>query len=259
MTYSHILYAVTDGVAHVRLNDPATLNSISRAMGHELRDAVDRAGGEARAVLLSGEGRGFSSGANLTDGSIDVGDPQRDIGERLEAVYNPLMRAIRDCPRPVVSAVRGAAAGVGCSLALAADLVVAAEDAYFLMAFARIGLVPDGGSTWLLARGVGRVRAMEMMLLGEKLPAPKALEWGLVNRVVPEAEVDGAAHALARRLADGPAALGHTRRIAWAADAGFEAALDAERAAQRDAGRTADFAEGVAAFLAKRPARFAGR
>jgi 2-(1,2-epoxy-1,2-dihydrophenyl)acetyl-CoA isomerase len=167
---------------------------------------------------------------------------------------------MREMPVPLVTAVNGAAAGVGCSLALLGDLIVAGESAYFLQAFRRIGLVPDGGSTYLLPRAIGKARAMEMALLGEKVGAAKALEWGLINRCVPDAELMGEAMALARALADGPASLGLTRQLLWGSlDADWPAQLHRERLAQKTAGKTEDFAEGVGAFLAKRPAAFKGR
>ncbi len=156
--------------------------------------------------------------------------------------------------------MNGAAAGVGCSLALLGDLIVAAESAYFLQAFRRIGLVPDGGSTYLLPRMIGKARAMEMALLGDRIPAAQALEWGLVNRVVPDAELMSSAMALAQALATGPASLGLSRQILWASmDSDWAAQLHRERLAQRTAGKTEDFVEGVGAFLAKRPAQFTGR
>ena len=249
-------------VAIIRLNDPATLNALSVELMEALHEAVRAAGagqGGARAMLLCGSGRGFCSGANLAaDGRNEPGP--RDAGLPLEAHINPLMRTLRDLPIPWISAVQGAAAGVGASLALAADLIVAGESAYFLQAFRRIGLVPDGGATWLLSQAVGRVRAMELMLLGEKLPADKARAWGLINRVVPDADLQSTALGLAAELAAGPTrALALIRRAAWAATASdLEGALQTERAFQTEAGHTADFAEGVAAFFEKRPARFTG-
>lgn len=248
-------------VAVIRLNDPATLNAVTLATIEEIGAALDEITGSARAMVLTGAGRAFCSGANLSGGmGGGPSDGLPDAGRSLETHINPLMLRLRDLPFPWVSAVKGSAAGVGCSLALAADLVVAGESAFFLQAFARIGLVPDGGSSWLLAKGVGRARAMEMMLLGERIPAAKALEWGMINRLVPDEQVMPTALDLAKALAAGPTqSLAMIRRMAWsAADASFEDAIATERKNQRDAGRTADHREGVAAFLAKRPARFTG-
>jgi 2-(1,2-epoxy-1,2-dihydrophenyl)acetyl-CoA isomerase len=254
-------YGVADGVATVRLNDPATLNALTTEVTDALHEAARRAGREARAMKLCGAGRGFCSGWNLGTTSPGGDGEQFDAGRALENHVNPLMRTLRDLPIPWIAAVGGAAAGVGASLALSADLIVAGESAYFLQAFRRIGLVPDGGATWLLAKAAGRARAMELMLLGEKLPAAKALEWGLINRVVGDADVLAVAGALAGELAAGPTlALGLIRRAAWVATAAdFDTALNTERAMQTDAGGTEDFREGVMAFFEKRPARFKGK
>lgn len=246
-------------VGVLRLNDPAVLNAVSVAMLDEFGPALDALLETSRAIIVTGEGRAFCSGANLAGGMSEPG-PAADFGLELETHVNPLMTRLRDLPVPWISAVRGAAAGVGCSLALAADMVVASDTAYFLQAFSRIGLVPDGGSSHLVARAIGRVRAMEMMLLGERIPAARALEWGLVNRVVDNAALEGAAFELADRLANGPASLGQIRRIVWnAVDAPWDDALAMERREQATAGRTADCAEGINAFLEKRPAAFEGR
>jgi 2-(1,2-epoxy-1,2-dihydrophenyl)acetyl-CoA isomerase len=245
-------------VAIIRLNDPATLNALTMELVDTLHDAVREETKTARAMLLCGAGRSFCSGANLAATGPQAGP--RDAGLSLENHINPLMRTLRDLPIPWIAAVQGAAAGVGASLALAADLIIATESAYFLQAFRRIGLVPDGGATWLLSQAVGRVRAMELMLLGEKLPADKARAWGLINRVVPDDELQTAALAIATDLAAGPTrALGLIRRAAWAATAGdLDHALHTERTLQTEAGQTGDFAEGVRAFFEKRPARFTG-
>lgn len=259
---SKVRYALEDGVAVLTLNDPATMNAAGLDLAQELAGAVGRAVGEARAVIITGEGRGFCSGANLAGGGPAArteSDGALDAGAALESTYNPLISSLRDLPVPLVTAVNGAAAGVGCSLALMGDLIVAAESAYFLQAFRRIGLVPDGGSTYLLPRMIGRTRAMEMMLLGEKVPAAKALEWGMVNRVVPDADLLTTAMALARELANGPKAISMIRRIGWASlDNDWKDQLHLERLTQRDAGLTEDFKEGVSAFLQKRPAKFQG-
>lgn len=254
---------VAERIATVTLDDPPTLNACGVDTAEALHGIVRAIGAgehDVGAVVLTGAGRAFSSGANLTGSPAMSGQEPADLGRGLEAAYNPLMTALRDLPVPLVTAVNGAAAGIGCSLALMGDLIVAGESAYFLQAFRRIGLVPDGGATWMLPRMIGRARAMEMTLLGEKVPAATALEWGLVNKVVPDAELMAAAMDYARKLADGPASLGLTRRLVWAAEsAGWEEQLRAEREAQALAGRTGDFVEGVQAFFQKRPARFTGR
>ena len=258
-----VRFEVEDRVALITLDDPATLNACGTDVAAKLHDAlrrIDSGQDGVRAVILTGAGRGFSSGANLSSSPAAGGESAPDLGMGLEAVYNPLMTALRDLSVPLVTAVNGAAAGIGCSIALMGDLIVAAESAYFLQAFRRIGLVPDGGATWLLPRVIGKARAMEMTLLGDKLDAATALQWGLVNRVVADAELMTAARDLARRLADGPASLGLTRRLVWAGmTADWEAQLGAEREGQREAGKTADFVEGVQAFFQKRPATFTGR
>lgn len=266
MSYQKIKVAREGAITVITLADPGTMNAAGMDLAAELLDAFKKAavGDEAaRAIILTGEGRGFCSGANLQagpgGGKLD-GDGKPDAGAGLETVYNPLVTYMREMPVPIVTAVNGAAAGVGCSLALLGDLIVAAESAYFLQAFRRIGLVPDGGSTYLLPRMIGKARAMEMALLGEKVPAAQALEWGLVNRVVADADLMPTAKGLARALADGPASLGLSRQTLWASmDSDWAAQLHRERQAQRTAGKTEDFREGVAAFLAKRPAQFTGR
>ncbi len=265
MEYQKLKVETVDGVAVVTLSDPSTLNAAGVELVQELSDALKRivAGGTARAVVLTGEGRGFCSGANLSGGGaagrLDV-DGKPDAGGGLETIYNPLVNLVREFPMPIVTAVNGAAAGVGCSLALMGDIIVAGESAYFLQAFRRIGLVPDGGSTYLLPRLVGKARAMEMALLGEKIAAPKALEWGLINRCVPDAELMPTAMAIAVELSNGPKALASIRKIMWdSMDASWTEQLQAERIAQKAAGKTDDFVEGVTAFLQKRPAKFQGR
>jgi 2-(1,2-epoxy-1,2-dihydrophenyl)acetyl-CoA isomerase len=256
-----VKYEQDGAVAIVTMSDPATLNAIAVDMTEELVTAFERAVNEARCVVLTGEGRAFSSGANLASGAPPVdADGQPDLGGRLEVTFNPFVTMLRDLPIPYVSAVNGAAAGIGCSFALLADLIVAGESAYFLQAFRRIGLVPDGSATYHLPRMVGRARAMEMMLLGERLPAKTALEWGLINRCVPDGELMSTAKALASELANGPTkTLGMIRRLAWASlDNSWSEQIQAERQAQRAAGRTEDFREGVQAFFQKRAANFKG-
>jgi 2-(1,2-epoxy-1,2-dihydrophenyl)acetyl-CoA isomerase len=252
-------YALDDAVATITLDDPATLNAASLETTVALREALERAGEEARCTILTGAGRGFCSGADLS-GDIEI-KGELDLGLGLETHYHPLIGAMRRHPHPLITAVNGAAAGVGCSIALLGDLVLCAESAYFLQAFRHIGLVPDGGSTYLLPRLIGRARAMEMVLLGDRVGAAEALDWGLCNRVVPDEALLSTARELATALSRGPTrALALGRRLIWeSADRGFDAQLHAEREAQAEAGRTADFREGVRAFREKRKARFEGR
>jgi 2-(1,2-epoxy-1,2-dihydrophenyl)acetyl-CoA isomerase len=267
MSYQKITVAHEGDVAVITLADPATMNAAGLDTAGELMSALKAAvmgQKPARAILLTGEGRGFCSGANLQPGGAGAravdGDGKPDAGAALETVYNPLVTYMREMPVPLVTAVNGAAAGVGCSLALLGDLIVAGESAYFLQAFRRIGLVPDGCSTYLLPRAIGRARAMEMALLGERVSAAQALEWGMINRVVPDIELMPTAMALATALASGPASLGLSRQILWASlDADWAEQLHRERLAQKTAGKTADFAEGVGAFVATRPAVFSGQ
>lgn len=259
-TASKVKTEVRDRIGIITLSDPSTLNAAGLELVTELQAAMEGFfyDDAVRAIVVTGEGRGFCSGANLSGGRVAAAAPGPN--QSLIRMFNPLMSAIRKSPKPIVSAVNGVAAGVGVSIALAGDLVVAAESAYFLLAFRRIGLVPDGGATWMLPRLVGKARAMELMLLGEKLPAATALDWGLINRCVPDADVMKTALELAGALANGPASLGMTRNLVWEAlDAEWHLQLEAEAYAQGDAGRTADAAEGVMAFVEKRPAQFTGR
>lgn len=255
--------SVDAGVGIITLSDPDTLNAAGVDLTKELTASFDDLAydDKVRAIVITGEGRGFCSGANLSGGRVGGGAQPTDGPNRgLLGAYNPFISAVRRSPKPVVSAVNGVAAGIGVSIALAADLAVAAESAYFLLAFRRIGLVPDGGATWLLPRLVGKARAMELMLLGEKLPAKTAAEWGLINKCVPDAELMDAAMQYARALADGPASLGLTRGLVWdALDAAWHEQLEAEAYAQGAAQRTSDAHEGVTAFTEKRPAKFTGR
>ena len=261
MPYSKLIFEQRGDVAVIRLNEPKTLNAITPTMLEELDSAIDAAASVSRAILLTAEGRAFSSGANLADGTLSEEDAApEDAGALLETHVNPLITKLKALPIPWISAVPGPAVGVGSSIALAADLIIAGESAYFLQAFSRIGLVPDGGATWLLTRAAGRVRAMELMLLGDRLPARTALEWGLISRVVPDADLEASAMATAEALAAGPTkAFGLIRSLSWsAADAGLEEMLAAERGAQRAAGQCSDAREGISAFVEKRPPQFSG-
>jgi 2-(1,2-epoxy-1,2-dihydrophenyl)acetyl-CoA isomerase len=259
MDFQHITLAQSPAaVATLTLNRPDSLNALNAAMLDEMRAAVESlADSGARALLLTGAGRGFSSGADLASG----GGLPDDVGAALEAHFNPLVEALFALPLPVVAAVNGPCAGAGCSLALAADLVIAGRSAYFLQAFINIGLIPDAGATWLLPRLAGRARAMEMMMLGERISAEKAADWGLISRVVEDEDLETEAVALATRLAQGPTiAYGLLRRLARNAEQlGLTDALMAERIAQRDAGRTDDFKAAVIAFLQKQKPTFDGR
>jgi 2-(1,2-epoxy-1,2-dihydrophenyl)acetyl-CoA isomerase len=253
----------TDGpAARILLNRPDALNAWNEQFGRDLLDAVTIVAedGSLRAVLITGAGRGFSSGADLKEqrSTTDAGVP--DLGTRLEEIYHPIITGLREMPKPVVAAVNGPAVGIGCSLALAADLIVAAESAYFLLAFVNIGLVPDGGSTAFLPARVGYARAAEMAMLGERVPAEQALDWGLVNRVVPDGELDSVSGELLERLANGPTRsyAGAKRLLNRRMYADLEGQLEAEANAQREQGSSKDFVEGVMAFVEKRPPNFTG-
>jgi len=259
MEFNRAKLDIEGPVGILTLNHPEVMNAVSPEMLSGLMqaiDAIEDVKNGLRCVVMTGAGRGFCAGANLQPGS----GGSRDAGLVLETLYHPFLRRLRELPLPLVTAVNGAAAGVGMSFALMGDLVLCARSAYFLQAFRRIGLVPDGGSTWILPRLVGKARAMELSLLGERLPAEMALEWGLVNRVVDDAELIDKAKDLARDLAEGPTvALGLIRRLYWeSAGNSYEEQLNLERQMQRKAGNTADFREGVRAFLEKRPAKFKG-
>lgn len=260
MTYQHILAKTHGDVLVLTLNRPDRLNAAPPALFDELREALATLNG-ARAVMIAGAGRAFCSGADVGGGALASDDPGEATYAALTEHYNPTMTAIAELAVPVVSAVRGPAAGIGCSLALAADFCVASESAYFLQAFVNIGLVPDGGASWMLPRLIGRARAAEMMLLGERVPAAKALDWGMIHAVVADDALDAAALALATRLAAGPTmALGLMRRaMGRALESDYASAMIAEAEAQRAARGSADSMEGGMAFLQKRKPQFTGR
>jgi 2-(1,2-epoxy-1,2-dihydrophenyl)acetyl-CoA isomerase len=261
MEFERASLEIDRSVAILSMNHPEVLNALSDEMLKGMSDALDALAGSNRPVrclMITGNGRAFSAGANLQ--SRATGPLPRRAGHVLETQYHPFLRRLRELPYPIVTAVNGAAAGAGMSIALMGDLVLCARSAYFLQAFRRIGLVPDCGSTWLLPRLIGRARAMELSLLGERLPAETALTWGLVNRVYDDAALMGEARRLAQELAAGPTvALGLIRRLYWeSSENSHEEQLDLEVRLQRVAGASEDSKEGVQAFLEKRSAKFAG-
>ena len=263
MDYEKVTLEFDEGVAVLRFNAPEVMNAIDGAMLAELQDAVARIvhpSSEARCLLLTGVGRGFCAGANLTDRGRTEGG-ERTAGASLRSGYHPLFFTLRDMDMPMVTAVNGAAAGVGMSFAVMADIVCASKQAFFLQAFANIGLVPDGGATFMLPRLVGWGRAVELSLLAERLPAEQAFDWGLVNRLYDDndALMDGALE-IARKLARGPKSLGMIRKAYWEAwHNDYERQIDLEARLQAEAGRTADHAEGVSAFVQKRNPEFTGK
>jgi 2-(1,2-epoxy-1,2-dihydrophenyl)acetyl-CoA isomerase len=250
--------------ATIVLNRPEALNAWNRRLGEELRAVLAEAAGDAavRAVMVTGAGRAFSSGADLRDILQDDRTPEGhpDVRRVLAERYHPLIAAVREMPKPVLAAVNGPVVGIGLSLALAADLVVARESAYFLLAFVNIGLVPDGGSSLFVPTRVGFARAAEMALLGERIPAPQALEWGLINRVAADDDFEEVADGLLRRLADGPTAsyAGTKRQLNNWLYARMDEQLELEAQVQREMAESSDFVEGVSAFVEKRAARFLG-
>ena len=257
--YQHILSERRGDVLVLTLNHPERLNAAPPALFDDLRMAIGALDG-ARAVLVTGAGRAFCSGADVASGALVSADPAEATFKALVEGYNPGMAAFAALSVPVVTAVRGPAAGVGCSLALAADFCVASETAYFLQAFVNIGLIPDGGASWMLPRLIGRARATEMMMLGEKVPAGKALDWGMIHKVVADDALDAEAFALASRLAAGPTvALGLMRRgLADALESEYAGAMQQEAENQRAARGSSDSAEGGRAFLEKRKPVFTG-
>ncbi len=263
MQFKHVTLDFDDQVAFLKLDHPEVMNAVSMDMlvglGEAL-DAIDDRRSEVRCVVLTGTGRAFCAGANL-QGRDNQKPGRSNAGAMLETAYHPFLRRLRNLHCPIVTSVNGVAAGAGMSFALMGDMILCARSAYFLQAFRRIGLVPDCGSTWLLPRLIGKARSVELSLMGERLPAEKALEWGLVNRVHDDAALADETKKLAHELANGPTiALSLIRKLYWESpDNSFEDQLDLEQQFQRVAGRAEDFKEGVTAFLEKRPARFKGK
>lgn len=257
MTFETILYDVSEGLATITLNRPDVMNGLNTRMRAEIRAAVEQAGKEARALVLTGSGRGFCSGQDLAD----TAGKTVDMEQTLHDEYEPMLRAIYDCPIPTLAAVNGAAAGAGANLALAADIVIATESAYFLQAFARIGLIPDAGGTYWMPRQMGFAKAMGAALLADKITARQADEWGLIWSAIPDDQFEDHIAARARQLATGPTQA--YARIKQALRASYDNDLDQqlklEARLQGEAGNTRDFVEGVTAFLEKRPAKYQGR
>jgi 2-(1,2-epoxy-1,2-dihydrophenyl)acetyl-CoA isomerase len=263
MSYQTILFEVTAGVARLTLNRPDRLNSFNVQMHGEVRDALSQLtnNSEARVLVFTGAGRGFCAGQDLGDRAVAPGGRGVDLGDSIENYYRPLVLALRNLPMPVIGAINGVAAGAGANIALACDLVIAAKSASFVQAFSKLGLVPDSGGTWFLPRLLGSARAMGLAMLGDKLPAEQAAQWGLIWRCVEDAELKSTVDQLATQLAAAPTrGLARTKQAIYESwSHSLEQQLDQERDFQRELGRTQDYAEGVAAFTEKRTPKFTGR
>ena len=258
-----ILSEVEQGVMTITLNRPDRLNSFNDLMHQQLAACLTQAERDenVRCLLITGAGRGFCAGQDLNDRNVDPSGPAPDLGLSVERFYNPLVRRLAALPKPVIAAVNGVAAGAGATLALGCDIVLAARSANFVMAFSKLGLVPDCGGSWFLPRVAGHARAMGLALLGEKLSAEQAAQWGMIWQLVEDAELADTSRQLARHLATQPTfGLGLIKKALQAAETnGLDAQLDLERDYQRLAGRSDDYREGVSAFLAKRPPQFSGK
>jgi 2-(1,2-epoxy-1,2-dihydrophenyl)acetyl-CoA isomerase len=254
---------LSEGAATVELNRPQALNAWNAQFGSDLLAALRELAADdaVRAVVITGAGRGFSSGADLKDISGEQTPEGRpDVYKTLTERYHPIMQSIREMPKPVIASVNGPAVGIGCSLALCCDLIVASESAYFLLAFVNIGLVPDGGSSLFVPTRVGMARATELSMLGERLPAERALQWGLINRVVADADLASETAALAARLAAGPTRsyAGTKRQLNNWLYSRMEEQLELEARVPQEMAGSEDFLEGAMAFAQKRAPRFGG-
>jgi len=262
MAFENILFDIKDGVAQLTLNRPDKLNSFTQAMHLEVREALAqlRAEKTVRVLVLTGAGRGFCAGQDLSDRAVEPGAKGVDLGDSVEKLYAPLVLALRDLPMPVICAVNGVAAGAGANLALAADIVLAAKSASFVEVFCKLGLIPDTGGTWILPRLIGHARATGLAMLGEKLSAERAEQWGLIWRAVPDEELMTEAMAMARHFATAPTkGLAFTKK-AFQLSYGntLEDQLKLEGQMMRELGNSHDYREGVDAFIAKRAPQFKG-
>jgi 2-(1,2-epoxy-1,2-dihydrophenyl)acetyl-CoA isomerase len=263
MSFRNILFECSAGVARLTLNRPERLNSFNIEMHEEVRAVLDKVKDDpaCRVLILTGSGRGFCAGQDLSDRAVAPEGAVTDLGDSIERRYKPLVLALRNLPLPVIAAVNGVAAGAGANLALACDLVIAARSATFIQSFSKVGLVPDSGGTWFLPRLVGRARAIGVALLGDKVGAEQAADWGLIWRCVADEEFPAAVEELAQRLAAAPTrALARTKEAIYSSgERSLAEQLDIERDHQRELGHSRDYAEGVAAFLEKRAPHFTGR